>query len=212
MLFYVETRAGELGLLPMNSPEYALGYSLEALRDLEQQNLGPESQHGFFFDESLKTLFKLVNDGYAGPGQLPLATAVAREGMDERGFLIDGLKSPLFDERSTPRLSRARFRNVVLQEVIRLLSLTPEARKGRSGRAWGRGRISYAQLGINQLGAVYEGLLSYTGFLAREAIHEVHRAGDKTDSLRRSLVLRADSKRALLRSIPTTYSIHRHAL
>ncbi|MFT3770140.1 MAG: N-6 DNA methylase [Minicystis sp.] len=180
VLFYVEARAGELGLLPMDSPEYALGYSLEALRDLEQANLGPEARGGFFFDESLRMLFKLVNDGYAGPGQLPLASAMAREGMDERGFLIDGLRSPLFDERATPRLSRVRFRNEVLQKVIRLLSLTPEARRAKGGRGWGRGRISYAQLGINQLGAVYEGLLSYTGFFARETLYEVHRAGDKT--------------------------------
>ncbi|WP_437737335.1 N-6 DNA methylase [Sorangium sp. So ce1335] len=179
VLFYVEARAGELGVLPMNSPEYALGYSLEALRDLEQVNLGPETRYGFFFDESLRTLFRLVNDGYAGSGQLPLASAGAREGIDERGFLIDGLKSPLFDERSTPRLSKVRFRNEVLQKVVRLLSLTPEARRARGGRSWGRGRISYAQLGINQLGAVYEGLLSYTGFFARETLYEVHRAGEK---------------------------------
>ena len=33
-----------------------------------------------------------------------------------------------------------------------------------------RGRISYAELGINQLGAVYEGLLSYTGFFVEEIL------------------------------------------
>lgn len=180
VLFYVEARAGELSVLPMGSEEYAQGYSLEALRDLEQVNLGPEARSGYFFDESLRTLFRLVNEGYSGSGQLLLAPAAAQEGMDERGFVIDGLRSPLFDERSTPRLSRVRFRNEVLQKVVRLLSLTPEARKARGSRGWGRGRISYAQLGINQLGAVYEGLLSYTGFFARETLYEVHRAGDKT--------------------------------
>jgi hypothetical protein len=164
----------------MKSEEYALGYSLEALRDLEQVNLGPETRDGSFFDESLRTLFRIVNDGYAGTGQLGLASAGAREGMDERGFLVDGPKSPLFDERSTPRLARVRFRNEVLQKVVRLLSLTPEGRKAKGGKGWGRGRISYAQLGINQLGAVYEGLLSYTGFFARDVLYEVHRAGDAT--------------------------------
>jgi len=133
----------------MNSPEVALGYSLEALRDLEQKNLGPEARSGFFFDESLRMLFKRMNDGYQGPGQL------------------DGLKSPLFDERATPRLSRVRLRNEILQKVIRLLCLTPEARRAAKR---GRERISYAQLGINQLGAVYEGLLAYTGFFARHAV------------------------------------------
>src|SRR5262249_31016338 len=50
----------------------------------------------------------------------------------------------------------------VLQEVIQLLSLSREG--GRGNRRRGRGRISYAELGINQLGGVYEGLLSYSGF------------------------------------------------
>ncbi|WP_437290975.1 Eco57I restriction-modification methylase domain-containing protein [Sorangium sp. So ce406] len=192
VLFYVEARSGELGLLPMNSEEYARGYSLEALRDLEQVALGPESRDGFFFDESLRRLFRLVNDGFSGTKQLSLpvrpaasgapgdgAADVSRTeaGKDQRGFRIEGLHSPLFDPRSTPRLSKVRLRNEVLQKVIRLLSLTPEARRGRGARVWGRGRISYAQLGINQLGAVYEGLLSYTGFFARERLYEVHRAG-----------------------------------
>ncbi|MCZ9338497.1 hypothetical protein NGM37_11990, partial [Streptomyces sp. TRM76130] len=35
-----------------------------------------------------------------------------------------------------------------------------------------------AQLGINQLGAVYEGLMSYTGFIARETLFEVAKGGD----------------------------------
>lgn len=191
VLFYVEARSGELGLLPMNSDEYARGYSLEALRDLEQIPLGPESREGYFFDESLRRLFRLVNEGFSGTGQLTLTSrpaaasaadgpgdaAAAEAGKDQRGFRIEGLHSPLFDPRSTPRLSKVRLRNEVLQKVIRLLSLTPEARRGRGQRSWGRGRISYAQLGINQLGAVYEGLLSYTGFFARERLYEVHRAG-----------------------------------
>ena len=178
VLFYVEARSGELGLLPMESPEYALGYSLEALRDLEQVHLGPESRDGFFFDESLRRLFRLVDQGYAGSGALALPGLGGHGDLLERGFLVEGLRSPLFDDRSTPRLSKARFRNEVLQKVIRLLSLTPEGRRGRAGKSYGRGRISYAQLGINQLGAVYEGLLSYTGFFARDTLYEVHRAGD----------------------------------
>src|SRR5690606_5799929 len=87
--------------------------------------------------------------------------------------------SPLFDPASTPRLSRATLKNSTLQQVIRLLSLSPEGRRGRGKSAYGRGRISYAQLGINQLGSVYEGLLSYTGFFSKEELFEVHRAGEK---------------------------------
>ena len=59
------------------------------------------------------------------------------------------------------------------------MSLTRPA-KGRSRR---RGRISYAQLGINQLGAVYEALLSYRGFFAEEDLYEVKQAGKDPDEL-----------------------------
>ena len=93
----------------------------------------------------------------------------------DHGFTITGLESPLFDPKRTPLLSSVKFRNVVLQEVIQLLSLSREG--GRGNRRRERGRISYAELGINQLGAVYEGLLSYSGFFAQERLYEVKPAG-----------------------------------
>ena len=40
-----------------------------------------------------------------------------------------------------------------------------------------------AALGINQMGAVYEALLSYRGFIAEEDLYEVKRAGDKFNEL-----------------------------
>jgi hypothetical protein len=93
----------------------------------------------------------------------------------DHGFMITALESPLFDPKRTPLLSSVKFRNVVLQEVIQLLSLSREG--GRGHRRRERGRISYAELGINQLGAVYEGLLSYSGFFAQERLYEVKPAG-----------------------------------
>jgi hypothetical protein len=80
-----------------------------------------------------------------------------------------------------------RFRNSVLQKVIELLSLSRE-----SGARKRRGRISYAQLGINQLGAVYEGLLSYSGFFAATDLYEVHRADEKYDELQAAYFVTAD--------------------
>jgi len=41
------------------------------------------------------------------------------------------------------------------------------------GRRQNCGRISYAHLGIHQLGAVYEPLLSYRVFFAQEDLYEV---------------------------------------
>ena len=63
--------------------------------------------------------------------------------------------------------------------IIDLLSVTrPSGHRNER-----RGRISYSNLGINQLGAVYEALLSYRGFIAEETLYEVKRAGDKFDEL-----------------------------
>ena len=56
--------------------------------------------------------------------------------------------------------------------MLRHLLLSKEAR-GKD-----RGFISYAELGINQLGAVYEGLMSYTGFFAEDDLYEVAKDGD----------------------------------
>ncbi|MFJ2557764.1 MULTISPECIES: hypothetical protein [unclassified Streptomyces] len=74
-------------------------------------------------------------------------------------------------EKRRPFLD-TRLRNETLHKVLRRLMLT----KGR-GKERG-GFISYAQLGINQLGAVYEGLMSYTGSIAEEDLYEVAKGGD----------------------------------
>jgi hypothetical protein len=178
-LFYAEARGGELDLVPMKNEAYRTGYSLESLRDLEQVPLNtPQAQDGYFIHTSLEQLFQLVNEGFPPDMQLDLRES-DQPLYDNYGFSVSGLRSPLFDPASTPLLSSARFRNLVLQEVLQLLSLSREKR----GRKSVRGRISYAQLGINQLGAVYEGLLSYSGFFAQEPLVEVKpaqaRAGDE---------------------------------
>jgi hypothetical protein len=107
--------------------------------------------------------------------EAPVAEPEKQAKYIDHGFTITALESPLFDPKRTPLLSSVKFRNVVLQEVIQLLSLSREG--GRGNRRRERGRISYAELGINQLGAVYEGLLSYGGFFAQERLYEVKPAG-----------------------------------
>ncbi|WP_030810653.1 DNA methyltransferase [Streptomyces sp. NRRL S-337] len=87
----------------------------------------------------------------------------------------DQIENPAYrggeGEKRRPCLD-TRLRNETLHKVLRRLMLT----QGR-GRERG-GFISYAQLGINQLGAVYEGLMSYTGFIAEEELYEVAKGGD----------------------------------
>ncbi len=173
-LFYVEARGKELGVVPMGADAYRLGYSLESLRDLEQVPLTtPAASEGYFLNESLRQLFHIVQHGHPRQRQLALLPSV-NAGAGEpllNTFALRGLRSAMFDEERTPLLKQVKFRNVALQGVIRLLSLS-DPERGKQ-----RGRISYALLGINQLGAVYEGLLSYRGFFAREDCLEVHAKG-----------------------------------
>jgi hypothetical protein len=176
-LLYAEARGSELDVVPVKAEAYLKGYSLEALRDLEQVPLTtPQAQNGYYINDSLNRLFSLVDEGHQ-PQQLALGldNEAPLASYDDYGFRMQGLRSPLFNRQSTPLLSSVRFRNSVLQEVIQLLSLSRE----KKGKKFQRGRISYAQLGINQLGAVYEALLSYSGFFAAERLYEVKPADAK---------------------------------
>ena len=181
-LFYIEARP-DLGYAPMESETYRKGYSLEHLRDLELVRLtSEESLDGYYLHHAVQTLFGLIRDGFDGKrqgGAVDLLAAGTAAHL-HHGFRIRALDSALFRTGSTPLLDRVKLRNRVLQQVVRLMSLTRPA-KGRRGR---RGRISYAQLGINQLGAVYEALLSYRGFFAEEDIYEVKKAGEDGDVLK----------------------------
>jgi hypothetical protein len=82
-------------------------------------------------------------------------------------FALAPLDSRLFDDNSLPLLSKVRFPNHLWQRIIKLMSLT----RGSKGRR--AGRVSYQLLSINQLGAVYEALLSYRGFFAADDLYEV---------------------------------------
>ena len=94
-------------------------------------------------------------------------------------FVIPPLKAHIFDPEYTPMLVNAKIRNSVMLRIIDLMSLTKST--GKKGSR--RGRISYANLGINQMGAVYEALLSYRGFIAEQALYEVKKAGDSFNEL-----------------------------
>ena len=168
-LFYVEARGTDIGVEHMKSEAYRKGYSLESLRDLELVPLATEqSRNGTFIHESLKTLFRILNTGFPTFDESTGGMERIGEMMLQAGDMrVEPLNSPLFDDDRLDILRSVRFRNFVLQEVLQLLSLSAQKKKKA------RGRISYAQLGINQLGAVYEGLLSYTGFFAIEDLYEV---------------------------------------
>lgn len=163
-LFYAESRE-DLDILPSNDDVYERGYSLEMLRDLEQVPLITESsRNGYFFHKSLFQLFELLNKGYK-----------EQEGQT-KSFKIRHLDSPMFEGANLNYLQDVQIRNAVWQDVICELSLSKKQNRKS------RGRISYANLGINQLGSVYESLLAFRGFLAKTDYIEVHRKRKKEES------------------------------
>ena len=172
-------------------------YGLDHLRDLETVPLLTEAaKNGHYFDETIKQLFAKIWEGYdcyettnfhrfpqmdsekicgnLRQSAVQEASHVLRNGID--GFRLLPLKAHLFDPERTPLFNEARIPNHVWQKIIYSLSIG-ETGTGKRKR---KGRISYAQLGIQQLGAVYEALLSYTGFYAKEDLYEVA-AADATE-------------------------------
>ncbi|MGW7356338.1 class I SAM-dependent DNA methyltransferase [Streptomyces sp. NPDC054802] len=195
-LLYAEARP-ELGILPSDYPEYHQGYGLGRLGELvaERDLVGEKAREGFYLYESLDLLFRKVQDGYRPRRTHGAAASETAAVSEDIGLRFEPLHSKLFeggsirligarsvqdpchdeDETGDTRYLDTRLRNATLYQVLRKLMLT-KGRKGERG-----GFISYAQLGINQLGAVYEGLMSYSGFVAGEELYEVAKGGDPKD-------------------------------
>ncbi|MEU4007152.1 hypothetical protein AB0H30_01480 [Streptomyces pseudogriseolus] len=200
-LLYAEARP-ELGILPADDGSYEAGYSMARLRELverDEELVEEEARNGFHLHESLNVLFNKVNFGHRPYGteadddqpgdDEETRKAKAARRSEDRGLRFEPLRSELFeprsvrligrgvldprsDEDSDPRWLDLRLRNAALHEVLRLLTM----KKGKRGERGGF--VSYRNLGINQLGAVYEGLMSYTGIIAEEELCEVAKGGD----------------------------------
>jgi hypothetical protein len=195
-LLYAEARP-ELGILPVDDEDYVAGYSMARLGELVARRLGgEEARKSFHLYESLEVLFRMVNDGHRARG----GVAVAEDESEGDGLRFEALKADLFlppsaDARLIGTVLHpdddelvwdTRLRDGALYRVLRRLMLTKGKGRGsgKRGKTERGGFISYAQLGINQLGAVYEGLMSYTGFIAGEELYEVakkHKQKDEGD-------------------------------
>lgn len=178
-MLFIEARP-ELGYAPMKSQTYVQGYSLEGLRDVCDQ-VKEDSEalaEGYYIDDTLKKLFHMTYFGY--PEDLEAykkAIEIEKTSMHD-AFTIEALKAHIFDPEYTKLITKARLRNSAMLQIVDLMSIS------RPGNAKERkGRISYSALGINQMGAVYEALLSYRGFIAEDDLYEVKRAGDKFNEL-----------------------------
>lgn len=167
-LLYAEA-SPEMRVLPTAAAEYEEGYGLDRLRELTLTELvSDQARTGTHLYESLATLFRLVDRGHT--------PAVRHENPDDPapGLEFQPLRADLFAPAATALIDEVGLGNEATQRVLEHLLLSKES-KGRKGAD--RGFISYAELGINQLGAVYEGLMSYTGFFAEEDLYEVAKNG-----------------------------------
>lgn len=178
-MLFIEARP-ELGYAPMKSQTYVKGYSLEGLRDVCDQ-VKEDSEvlsEGYYIDDTLKKLFHMTYFGYPeNLEEYKKAIEIEKTSMHD-AFTIEALKAHIFDPEYTKLITKARLRNCAMLQIVDLMSISrPRNSKER------KGRISYSALGINQMGAVYEALLSYRGFIAKEDLYEVKRAGDKFNEL-----------------------------
>ncbi|MDA8678400.1 N-6 DNA methylase [Luminiphilus sp.] len=152
-LLYAESNP-RLGILDIKDPVYASGYSIESLRELESVKLrSRKEKEDTYLWESLQQTLGFLYSGEPHCLKLP------------------AVKVSLLDPESTPLLNSVKLRNEAVQKIIRLLSL----RQSKNST----GRISYAKLGIGQLGAVYETLISFTGTVCKDDMIEIK--GDAKD-------------------------------
>jgi len=177
MLFvlFIEARP-ELGYAPIKDISYLKGYSLETLRDVvDNINENTEEiEEGFYLGDCINKLFNIIYNGYPS-NQEQLLSAEKMESIHDT-FIMEPLKAHIFDPELTKLISNSKLRNSAMIKIIKLMSIS-------RGNNTGKGRISYSNLGINQLGSVYEALLSYRGFIAEKTLYEVKRAGEHFDEL-----------------------------
>ena len=176
-LLFIEAKPS-LGYAPMRSEIYRTGYSLDSLRDIAEQMRGRMDEAGdtTYLADTLRQLDRLVFNGY--PATEDNYKKVNGAEINDAIFLIPPLKAHIFDPERTGLIENAKLRDSQMLKIVDLMSVS-KATKGARRRQ----RISYAALGISQMGAVYEALLSYRGFIAKEKLYEVKREKDHYDPL-----------------------------
>ena len=118
----------------MRSDVYREGYSLEQLRELELVPLTTEkAREGYYLDQSLKLLFRIVNEGF--PDE---TSSQRRLGMGIDAMRLPALRSPLFDDERLKVFRGVRFRNHVLQgrDLLRRQQLTGIVTRESATFAW----------------------------------------------------------------------------
>ncbi|MER5338847.1 N-6 DNA methylase [Streptomyces mirabilis] len=138
--------AEDRGLLPVGTPAYDRGYSLRALRKEILAAEGAWEPDGGFLWGSLQAQWALLRDGIDA-GELQIT------GFN--GGLFDPDKNPLLD---TPGLTVG---DTFVRTAIFALSWMEPERSGDREAQMGLRPVNYRELGVEQLGSIYEGLLSF---------------------------------------------------
>ncbi|GEL18374.1 Eco57I restriction-modification methylase domain-containing protein [Pseudonocardia asaccharolytica] len=149
--------AEERGLLPADNELYAAAYSAGRLcAELEQRALeGSEEE--------------LENSHAAWHRLLALFTAVYR-GIDHPRLRMHPHNGSLFDPDTYPWLSPTSVTlSIDDRTVLHMLRAVQYVEVG-SGRNRERRTLSFRQLDVEQIGYVYEGLLSFEGFRADDVV------------------------------------------
>lgn len=147
--------AESIGLLPVDNPLYRESYSLESVKELVTDPKKSFEPNSYYMWETLSAIFRLIDEGFEGGG-----------------LKVPAYNGKLFHPDSTPTLSKCRVSDDVMAEVLRDLMLT----SGRKGRT--RDIISYRELGIDQLGSIYESLLELEPKIAEEDLAVVKIKGE----------------------------------
>ncbi|GGX29711.1 hypothetical protein GCM10010297_58900 [Streptomyces malachitofuscus] len=139
--------AEDRGLLPVGTPSYDRGYSLRALRkDILTADAAWEPDGGFLWN-SLSAQWSLLRDG-----------------IDAGELQITGFNGGLFDPAKCPLLEAPDLTvgDTFVRDAIDALSWTEAERStNKSKPPVGRRAVNYRELGVEQLGSIYEGLLSF---------------------------------------------------
>ena len=155
-LLYAESR----GLIPDERAPFAEVYrrelSLLALRELAEDEAAREDQEADLF-ERLLLVFDLVREGDPRLGVPALGGELFA--ADRLGLLTGGLRDPASRAREWDRLPHPK--NSELLEALRHLTHAD------------RMRINYRDLGVEELGHIYEGLLGLVPDLAEDGTFQL---------------------------------------
>jgi hypothetical protein len=134
-VLYAEAR----DVLPLSGgASYATTYSIDHL--VERARVEPAAAEGHYYSDTLCGLFALL---WAGPD----------EATEQLGFAPVG--GELFDPAHTALLDACAISDVAWRRALQSIALgAPGSARRRLGR-----RSSFAELGVDQLGSIYEGLL-----------------------------------------------------